>query len=256
VPVRSQDEIGELSKAFNLMVEDLRRQQDQVIALEKMAAWREVARVLAHEIKNPLTPIQLMVQQIQDGVEAETGEDAQAIRECTDIINEEIEKLRSLVREFSDFARAAELHRRPAQLNELVADVAQLYPQQNLATTLAPGLPLANLDWDAMRRVLINLVENALQSAPQVSVHLQTLFGPDEQFVELRVADTGEGIPPEHVERIFEPYFSTKKTGTGLGLAIVKRIIVEHNGTIEVASERAEGSTFTLRLPRADSGRA
>lgn len=247
VPIRSQDEIGAVGNAFNTMVEDLRRQQEQVIALEKMAAWREIARVLAHEIKNPLTPIQLMAQQMLDEYRGADENYRATLRESSSIINDEIEKLRRLVREFSDFARMPELHPLPAQINDLIAEFTRLYPQRAVKTELDHNLPIVIFDWEALRRVLLNLIENALQSSPQAEVTISTRR--HENHVEISVADTGSGIPAENLSRIFEPYFSTKKSGMGLGLAIVKRIIEEHRGTIQVTSTPGKGTRFQLNLP-------
>jgi nitrogen fixation/metabolism regulation signal transduction histidine kinase len=247
VAIRSQDEIGQVGRAFNQMVENLRRQQEQVIALEKMAAWREIARVLAHEIKNPLTPMQLMVRQIQDEYKGQDETYRQTLAECCRIIDEEIEQLRQLVREFSDFARMPELHPALGQLNELAAEVAKLYPQRPLKLQLAPALPKFNFDWEAMRRVLINLIENAAQASSTAKITLRTSHSANE--IVIAVEDTGPGIAPENLSRIFEPYFSTKKSGMGLGLAIVKRIVEEHGGTISVQSEIGRGSTFVCKFP-------
>lgn len=246
-PVRAGDEIGAMARAFNTMVEDLRRHQEQVIALEKMAAWREIARVLAHEIKNPLTPVQLLVQQMQDAYRGDDENYRATLRESSGIINEEIDKLRRLVREFSDFARLPELHPAPAQLNDLVMEVARLYTQRVLKLELDESLPVTIFDWEAMRRVLLNLLENALQSSPQAEVTMQTRHAADE--VEIIVADTGPGIPAENLPRIFEPYFSTKKSGMGLGLAIVKQIVTEHGGAVTVTSTVGRGTCFQLLLP-------
>jgi len=252
VAIRSHDEIGHLGRAFNLMVTNLRQQQEQVIALEKMAAWREIARVLAHEIKNPLTPMQLMVRQIQDEYHGEDVGYRQTLSECCTIIDEEIEKLRQLVREFSDFARMPELNPAPAQLNELVTEVARFYSKQARVQPpqLDPDLPVFRFDWDAIRRVLINLVENAVQASPAGEVTIRTRYFCDEQLIVLSVEDTGPGIASENLSRIFEPYFSTKKYGVGLGLAIVKRIVEEHNGDISVDSEVGRGTTFSCEFRR------
>jgi nitrogen fixation/metabolism regulation signal transduction histidine kinase len=246
VAVRSQDEIGQVGAAFNQMMQDLRRQQEQVIALEKMAAWREIARVLAHEIKNPLTPIQLMVRQIQDEYKGQDENYRRTLAEGCRIIDEEIEQLRQLVREFSDFARMPELHPALGQLNELATEVAKLYSQRPVELRLDPALPKFEFDWEAMRRVLINLIENAVQAASTARVALRTSHSSDE--IMIAVEDTGPGIAPENLARIFEPYFSTKKSGIGLGLAIVKRIIEEHGGTIAVSSEIGRETIFICKF--------
>jgi two-component system nitrogen regulation sensor histidine kinase NtrY len=151
------------------------------------------------------------------------------------------------VREFSDFARMPELHPALGQLNELAAEVAKLYPQRPLKLQLAPALPKFNFDWEAMRRVLINLIENAAQASSTAKITLRTSHSANE--IVIAVEDTGPGIAPENLSRIFEPYFSTKKSGMGLGLAIVKRIVEEHGGTISVQSEIGRGSTFVCKFP-------
>jgi len=248
VQIRARDEIGQVGSAFNQMVGDLKRQQEQVIGLEKMAAWREIARVLAHEIKNPLTPMQLMVRQIQDEYNGQDETYRQTLSEGCKIIDEEIDKLRQLVREFSDFARMPELHPAPGSLNELATEVARLYAQRPVELQLEPTLPKLNFDWDAMRRVLINLIENALQASAIAQVIVRTSYLPQENRLTLAVEDNGSGIPPENLARIFEPYFSTKKSGMGLGLAIVKRIVEEHGGTISVTSEIRHGSAFICQF--------
>lgn len=248
VQIHSRDEIGQVGNAFNQMVDDLKRRQEQVIGLEKMAAWREIARVLAHEIKNPLTPIQLMVRQIQDEYNGPDAAYRQTLNEGCKIIDEEIEKLRQLVREFSDFARLPELHPASGSLNELAAEVARLYAQRPIVLQLEANLPKLNFDWDALRRVLINLIENAQQASATAKITVRTFYEQPENLIALAVEDTGPGIPPENLTRIFEPYFSTKKSGIGLGLAIVKRMVEEHGGTIEVDSKVGQGSRFVCKF--------
>jgi nitrogen fixation/metabolism regulation signal transduction histidine kinase len=252
VAIRSQDEIGRVGRAFNQMVENLRRQQEQVIGLEKMAAWREIARVLAHEIKNPLTPMQLMVRQIQDEYKGEDETYRQTLAEGCRIIDEEIEQLRKLVREFSDFARMPELHLALSQFNELAVEVARLYSQRPIQLQLAAVLPAFYFDWEALRRVLINLIENAMQASAKAQITLRAFYDNQVNQIVFAVEDTGPGIPPENLSRIFEPYFSTKKSGIGLGLAIVKRIIEEHGGAISVNSEVGRGSSFVCKFPAAE----
>lgn len=139
-----------------------------------------------------------------------------------------------------------ELHPAFGQLNELATEVAKLYSQRPVELQLDPALPQFNFDWEALRRVLINLIENAMQASSTAKIMLRTFHSPNE--IAIAVEDTGPGITPEHLSRIFEPYFSTKKSGIGLGLAIVKRIIEEHGGTISVSSEIGRGSLFTCKF--------
>ena len=249
VTISGRDEIGEMGQAFNAMVNDLQQQQEKLIGLEKLAAWREMARVLAHEIKNPLTPMQLMVQQMRDEYRGEDQHYRKMLGDCGDIINEEIEKLRQLAREFSDFARMPELHPASGQLNDLIRDVARLHATRTLKLDLDSSLPQIQFDWDALRRVLVNLIENAFQSSAEAEVTIRTRAAVSQDTIELMVSDTGPGIPAENLKKIFEPYFSTKKSGMGLGLAIVKRIIEEHQGSITAASQLGIGTQFFISLP-------
>ncbi len=250
VAVTSNDEVGELVAAFNNMIATLKEKQDQVIALEKMAVWREIARVLAHEIKNPLTPIQLTVQQMKDKYSGNDEAYRKLLVECNEIVSDEIESLRTLVREFSEFARMPKLNLALGNLNELVEEVSKLYANRHLQIAIDLSLPEFNFDYEKMRRVLINLIENGIDSMKEkVGGLLQIQTKNENGFAALQVTDEGSGIPPELQSKIFEPYFSTKKTGMGLGLAIVKRIVDEHGGRISLNSEEGKGTTFFIHLP-------
>lgn len=250
VQVTTKDEIGALGEAFNQMIGTLKEKQDQVIALEKMAVWREIARVLAHEIKNPLTPIQLTVQQMKDKYQGDDAEYRELLEECSEIVSDEIESLRTLVREFSEFARMPQLSFAPADLNDMAEEVRKLYPNDNIDLKLDRTLPEFDFDHEKMRRVLINLVENGMDSIREKGRGgIEITTAKDGEQAILRYADTGGGIPQEIQQKIFEPYFSTKKSGMGLGLAIVKRIVTEHGGTISLTSEEGEGTEFIISLP-------
>jgi nitrogen fixation/metabolism regulation signal transduction histidine kinase len=250
VPIHSKDELGQLVASFNTMVQEVKAKQDQVIRLEKMAIWREMARVLAHEIKNPLTPIQLTVQQLQDKYSDEDAGYRKLLTECTKIINDEIQNLQQLVREFSDFARMPKLNLTRGNLNDLIEEAARLYSDVAISTKLDASLPESDLDFEKMRRVLINFFDNSRHSIREKGggeIEIQTAV--QESEILLQFADTGNGIPVEIRAKIFEPSFSTKKSGMGLGLAIVKRIIEEHGGSISFDSTTGEGTTFEIRLP-------
>jgi len=164
MPVRSKDELGQLVSAFNTMVGTLKENRDHLVALEKMAVWREIARILAHEIKNPLTPIQLTVQQMKDKYPGNDPTYSRLLEECTEIVNDEIDSLRTLVREFSEFARMPKLNLAPGDLNELVEEAARLYQDQGLRVDLEPDLPQVRFDYEKLRRALINLIDNGLES--------------------------------------------------------------------------------------------
>ncbi len=250
VDLKTQDEIGALGQSFNQMVATLKEKQDQVVTLEKMAVWREIARVLAHEIKNPLTPIQLMVQQMKDKYDGADPEYDKVLSECTEIITDEIESLRNLVREFSEFARMPRLNITAGNLNALIEDVRKVYPSDIIGLELQPDLPDSEFDHEKMRRVLINLMENSMDSIrDKGSGDIRITTRLESGTIVLDYRDTGGGIPDELQDKIFEPYFSTKKSGMGLGMAIVKRIIAEHGGAISLSSRLDEGAEFLVRLP-------
>jgi nitrogen fixation/metabolism regulation signal transduction histidine kinase len=237
-----------------------------IIRAERVAAWRDVARRLAHEIKNPLTPIQLSAERLRRHFAATPPETRALVAECTDAIIVEVEALKGLVDEFAQFARLRGPRMLPADVNRLVEETLQLYAgvlQQSrlrLDRQLAPGLPAVRLDAEQMRQVIINLVDNALEalggpgatarpdgSPPRITVG--TAHERRDRIVRLSVADNGPGVPPADRDKLFMPYYSTKGRGSGLGLAIVRRIVVEHGGGIEVAPVEPAGTMFTVELP-------
>ncbi len=246
-PSKGDDEIGQLIQAFNQMAKQLRENQERMIYLEKMSAWKQMARKLAHEIKNPLSPIQLTLQQMVDKYEEDNVEYQQLLNECYGIINEEIGSLRKLVQEFSEFGRMPELQLQEANLNELIREINAMYSGR-LQLNLDKSLPQFLFDEDRLRRVLINLIQNAIQADPEghpVNVKTEKL----DNKVCITVSDQGTGIPEELLSKIFEPHFSSKRDGMGLGLAITRLIIEEHEGTIQVKSKVKEGSEFVIELP-------
>ncbi|MEZ5064434.1 MAG: ATP-binding protein [bacterium] len=249
VDAPASGEVGDLVDAFNRMVADLERQRGELSRLERAAAWRDLARTLAHEIKNPLTPIQLAVQQLADTYR---GDDdyRELLTECTEIVNEEVESLRRLVREFSEFARLPKPDPRDADLAELLDELGRLYGER--LDWSGPRPLAARFDENEMKRVLINLVDNGLAACREGSrperVTIEAFTGTED--TELAVTDEGTGIPEENLSRVFEPNFSTKSEGMGLGLAIVEGIVRGHGGTIDVESRVGRGTTFRVRLPR------
>ena len=247
--VSSRDEVGKLFEAFNTMLQRLKEQQDQVIELEKMAVWREMARVLAHEIKNPLTPIQLTVQQMRDKYAGDDPEYRKLVDECSAIVIDEINSLEKLVREFSDFARTPKLNLSEANLNELIEETSLLYSDYEVTLNLDQALTDFEFDVEQLRRILINFFENSTYSIKEKgtgNITIETFAKADRTL--LKFSDSGQGIPANIKNEIFKPYFSTKKSGMGLGLAIVKRIIEEHGGCIKLTSVENEGALFEIEL--------
>lgn len=226
-----------------------------MVKAQKVLAWKEVARRMAHEIKNPLTPIKLCAQRIRrrypDLLEKEGG----ILDECTRTIIQQVDHLHTMVNEFQRFARMPELQRTPQDLNQVVGEVAGLYreshPQVALDLDLAEDLPQVPMDREQMQRVLINLFNNALAVLPEQGgrIQVRTAFNRGLKVVRMEVADNGPGIPASHKARLFEPYFSTKEGGMGLGLTIVRSVVAEHGGYIRVVDNQPKGTRFVIELP-------
>ncbi|MBI1849353.1 MAG: HAMP domain-containing protein [Planctomycetes bacterium] len=257
VQVQTQDEIGALATSFNRMAEDLEGNREKLIRAQKDVAWREMAAQVAHEIKNPLTPMKLATQHLLQTYKDGSPQFADVMTRSTSTIIEQIDSLQKIATEFGDFARLPKRDLKPIDVNEVLRDSLALYaadaaPNLRVVTELDASLPRVRADWDALRRVFINLVNNALQAMPNGgTLHVTSRLGKiaDVAAVEARVIDTGAGMSPEVFARIFQPYFSTKSRGTGLGLAICKRAIDEMNGEIVVQSEAGKGTEVIVRLP-------
>ena len=250
IPKGRDDEIGLLIESFNQMAQDLVENRRKRLEAEQIAAWREIARRLAHEIKNPLTPIQLAVQQIRDKYSGNDPAYQQFVTNCTEIVTEEVENLRSLVQEFANFARMPSLSLSPSDLNECVHNVVRLYPDARIHLDLEDQ-PALELDAEQMRRVLINLIENGLDaSGKNGQIEICTRTSGDTAM--LSVIDSGPGVPLKDRVRIFQPYVSTKESGMGLGLAVVHNIIEDHGGHISVTDAPTGGAQFDLQLPIPD----
>ena len=251
IPKGRDDEIGLLIESFNQMAQDLVENRRKRLEAEQIAAWREIARRLAHEIKNPLTPIQLAVQQMRDKYSGNDPAYQQFVTNCTEIVTEEVENLRSLVQEFANFARMPSLSLSPSDLNECVNNVVRLYPDAHIHLDLEENQPALELDIEQMRRVLINLIENSLDaSGKNGQIEIRTRTSDDTAI--LSVIDSGPGVPLEDRARIFRPYVSTKESGMGLGLAVVHNIIEDHGGHISVKDAPTGGAQFDLQLPIPD----
>ncbi len=232
----------------------------QIAKVERMEAWREVARRIAHEIKNPLTPIQLSAERLRQKLAPASPEDAAILEECTRAITGEVEDLKHLVNEFSAFARMPHLNPAPGDLNLIAQETFEHFRSANsnvdFTLDLAPVLPMIAIDREAMRRAIFNLLDNAVAAAVGANrngdrprVGLRTRLDDASGVVTLEVTDNGAGIEPRLRTRIFEPYFSTKKGGTGLGLAIVSAIITDHHGFVRVRDNAPQGSRFILEFP-------
>lgn len=264
-----QDPRGQ-SRGAVIVIEDL----TELIEAQRRAAWSEVARRMAHEIKNPLTPIRLSAERLAknllggaNGSAYNTGNltprlnerQTNLVRECTSMIGDEVATLQRMVDEFSNFARLPNAKLEPVLLNEVIANALKLYDERldgiRLEHHLADNLPPVMLDAEQIKRVLVNLVDNAVEAftASQNGdrrIIVTTREVAERDSVELTIADNGPGISATDRERIFDPYFSTKKRGTGLGLAIVSRIVAEHQGRIRVQENYPRGARFVIELPQ------
>lgn len=234
-----------------LVLDDL----TQMMKVQRMAAWREVARRIAHEIKNPLTPIQLSAQRLRKRYLGRfSADDGKVFDECTAMISKAVDELKVLVNEFSSFARMPAVQPVENSLNDLIKETLTLYQEghRNISFIFNPDLqlPLLKIDRDQIKRVFINLFENAVAAlGGSGEVTVSTCYDRELKIVSCTVADNGPGIPKGASSRLFEPYFSTKKGGTGLGLAIVTSIISDHNGFVRVRDNRPGGACFVIELP-------
>jgi two-component system nitrogen regulation sensor histidine kinase NtrY len=249
-----RDESGEFMGTV-VVFDDL----THLIKAQRMAAWREVARRIAHEIKNPLTPIRLSAQRLRRRYLDRFSEDDKVFDDCTDMIIKQVDELKILVDEFSNFAKMPAATPTPNNLNDIISEALVLYQEAhrhiNFSFRPDPRIPMFNLDRDQIKRSIINMLENAVGaiSDHDGNIALETNYNRDMQMVSITVADDGCGIPTEDKPRLFEPYFSTKKSGTGLGLAIVATIIADHNGYVRVKDNQPKGTKFIIELPVAGS---
>ncbi|MBN1958753.1 MAG: HAMP domain-containing protein [Desulfuromonadales bacterium] len=226
----------------------------QLYKAQRMAAWREVARRIAHEIKNPLTPIQLSAQRLRRRYLDKFADDDHVFDDCTKMISNQVDELKNLVNEFSNFARMPATKPSMNNLNNVIDECLALYVEAHkdisFSKNLYSSLPDTKFDREQIKRVIINLLENAIAAvADDGKITVGTGYNSELKIITLSVADNGCGIPAEDKTRLFEPYFSTKKTGTGLGLAIVSTIIADHNGYIRVRDNTPKGSLFIIELP-------
>jgi signal transduction histidine kinase len=261
IALTSSDELGRLVEAFNSMASDLLRQRTELERTHRLEAWAEMARQVAHEIKNPLTPIQLSAEHLRR-VHADRGQPlSPVLDECVESILSQVRLLRQISAEFSSFASSPTPRPAPTSLSELVEEVIGPYrtgvgDRIRFSTEVPSSLPPLVVDRVLIGRALANIVDNALHAMPgQGSLRVRAIVDEaDPGWLRVEVADTGVGMDQESLRRLFEPYFSTKAIGTGLGLTIARRNAELNGGTIAVESEKGKGTTVTIRLPLPGSG--
>jgi nitrogen fixation/metabolism regulation signal transduction histidine kinase len=253
IAVKSSDELRRLVDAFNSMAAELKGQRAQLERTHRLEAWAEMARQVAHEIKNPLTPIQLSAEHLRR-VHADRGAPmGEVLEACVDTILGQVRLLRQISAEFSSFASAPTARRTPIDVAELVADIVDPYRtglagRIEIVNRVTGPLPRVLVDRTLVGRSLANIIENALHAMPGTGVLTMEAWA-DAAFVTIEVRDSGAGMDDEALARVFEPYFSTKTTGTGLGLPIARRNVELNGGTIEVESARSQGTVVRMRLP-------
>jgi len=261
VSPRGSDELDDLGRAFDRMVAELSEARSRLGYLQKLSAWQEVARRLAHEIKNPLTPIQLAVQELASKYRGDDPQYKRLIETAQEILTEEVGAIRRLVDDFSAFAKLPKVEPAAVDLGQVVDDFARAHPEWQGALSVEHAGPVPALcDRMLIRRVLANLVENAVDAArgaarePQVRISI----GARDGAARVVVDDNGPGVTAETRERIFDPYVTTKEHGTGLGLAIVRKIMLDHGGDVRVAEQPSPlgGARFEVTLPAAAAAAA
>jgi two-component system nitrogen regulation sensor histidine kinase NtrY len=252
-----RDELDELGRSFDRMVAELAETRSRLDYLQKVSAWQEVARRLAHEIKNPLTPIQLAVQELGSKYRGDDAAYRALLGTAQEILHEEITSLRRLVDDFSAFAKLPRVEPAPVDLGAFVTEAVRLHPDWQATVRVEPStVPVPALcDRTLFRRVIANLVENALQAASAAGrvpdVRLSVEARPDQQRAVLIVDDNGPGVSPADRQRIFHPYITQREGGTGLGLAIVRKVVIDHGGdvTVETAPPPLSGARFVVEIP-------
>lgn len=252
LPAVRRDEIGDLYRAFNSMTEDLQRHRESLIKAEREMAWREMAKQVAHEIKNPLTPVRLSIQHLQQAFRDKDKDFPRLLEQVTKMAINQIDALSHIASQFAHFARMPERKEEDLDLREIISEVVKLfdeYKDVKMRYVRSSETMTVRADREELRRAFINIVRNAVQAMNEegeITIEIQETDG----FYQVAFSDSGPGIPPEILPRLFEPNFSTKSEGMGLGLAIVKKTIDDLHGRIEVSSRQAKGTTVKITLPK------
>ena len=262
IHLTGRDETGQLAFAFNHMTQTLSTQRERLVQTERVAAWRELARRLAHELRNPLFPLQITVENMQRARQLNHDQFLEVFNESTATLRAELANLNSIVNRFSDFSKMPSPEFSRVDINEAIRSAVRLFEPQfhevgkpTIATEyfLKEGLAEIDGDPELLHKAFQNLVLNALDAMPAGGT-LTFRTAETQSGIRIEVSDTGKGLTPEECSRLFTPYYTTKQQGTGLGLAIVQSVVSDHRGTISVASEESHGTTFRIELPRRQPG--
>lgn len=252
IETNAQGEVKFLVDSINNMTVSLKENRERAISAERIAAWQDVARTVAHEIKNPLWPIQSSIRSLKKAYQSDRESFNEIFEECTEIIIQEVENLRKIVDEFSQFARMPKPNLIECNVNDVISDTLKLWtgcPDNVEIITNLGEIPIILGDKEQLSRAFMNIITNAVQAMPNGGKLKISTFSGNPKSVSVKFEDTGIGMTKEVKEKIFQPYFTTKESGTGLGMAIVQRIITDHKGTIEVESEVNVGTKLTISFP-------
>jgi len=262
IEVRGSDEVGQLAIAFNDMTRTLASQKERLLQTERVAAWRELARRLAHELRHPLFPMQITIENLQKARRLDAKQFLEVFNESTATLKAELANLNTIVSRFSDFSKMPAPKFVRVNVNEVLRNAVRLFePQFNAVGKptitqepfLTEPLPEIDADPDLLHRAFQNLVLNAMDAMPAGGM-LTLRTAEHDGNVRIEVADTGKGLTPEECSRLFTPYYTTKQMGTGLGLAIIQSVVSDHHGSISVTSEEGRGTTFRIDLPQRQAG--
>ena len=262
IEVRGSDEVGQLAIAFNDMTRTLASQKERLLQTERVAAWRELARRLAHELRNPLFPMQITIENLQKARRLDAKQFLEVFNESTATLKAELANLNTIVGRFSDFSKMPAPRFVRVNVNEVLRNAVRLFEPQFTAVGkptitqepfLTDPLPDIDADPDLLHRAFQNLVLNAMDAMPAGGT-LTLRTSEHDGHVRIEVADTGKGLTQEECKRLFTPYYTTKQMGTGLGLAIVQSVVSDHHGNISVTSEEGHGTTFRIDLPQHQAG--
>jgi two-component system, NtrC family, nitrogen regulation sensor histidine kinase NtrY len=254
VAVTSKDEIGDLAESFNRMTGELLDHRERLVQTERVAAWRELARRLAHELKNPLFPLQLTVENLLRAREQGQAEFDETFHESAGTLLSEIQNLKTIIARFSDFSKMPQPHFQSVPLGEVVEEAVKLHQAQlaeakiTVEQSVNPSDAQIAADPDLLHRALCNLIVNAIEAMPEGGT-LKVKTQQQNDAARIEVCDTGKGLSPEECSRLFTPYYTSKPHGTGLGLAIVQSIVSDHGGRISVSSQPGVGTAFAIELP-------
>ena len=262
IDVRGTDEIGQLAIAFNDMTRTLATQKEKLVQTERVAAWRELARRLAHELRNPLFPMQITLENMQRAKQLDAKQFLEVFNESTATLKQELSNLNAIVGRFSDFSKMPTPQFAKVNVNEVLRSAVRLFepqfhaegkPAVNTEFFLTEPLPEIDADSEMLHRAFQNLVLNALDATPAGGT-LTLRSSERAGNIRIEISDTGKGLTPEECSRLFTPYYTTKQQGTGLGLAIVQSVVSDHHGTIAVTSDEGRGTSFKIELPQRQAG--